>query len=115
MSGTAKDAVTRRPAEPTAYPAVPDIGFLSYGRLRLLHTNEVAYGFLVNAFLGMLYYVVPRITGRAVANAKLGWFILVVWQLCTVLTSVGQILGKAWMTALAVAALIPLRKKLRAA
>jgi cytochrome c oxidase cbb3-type subunit 1 len=72
-----------------------DIGFLSYGRLRLLHTNEVAYGFLVNAFLGMLYYVVPRVTGRAVANAKLGWFILVVWQLCTVLTSVGQILGKA--------------------
>jgi len=25
---------------------------------------------------------------------KLGWFIFVVWQLCTVLTSVGQMIGK---------------------
>lgn len=76
------------------YP-LQDMSWFSYGRIRLLHTNEVAYGFLVNAFLGVLYYIVPRITGRPVVSGKLAWFILVVWQLCTVLTSVGQILGKA--------------------
>jgi cytochrome c oxidase cbb3-type subunit 1 len=76
-----------------AYPAA-GISFFSYGRLRLLHTNEVAYGFLVNAFLGVLYYVVPRMTGRPVASGRLGWFILGVWQLTVVLTSVGQLLGK---------------------
>jgi cytochrome c oxidase cbb3-type subunit 1 len=76
------------------YP-LPGISFVAYGRIRMLHTNEVAYGFLVNAFLGMAYYVVPRVTGRRVASGRLGWFILVVWQLCTVLTSVGQLLGKA--------------------
>ena len=44
------------------------ISFFSYGRLRLLHTNEIAYGFLVNAFLGGLYYAVPRLTGHLTYN-----------------------------------------------
>ncbi|HYC77094.1 MAG TPA: cbb3-type cytochrome c oxidase subunit I, partial [Planctomycetota bacterium] len=61
------------------------VSFLSAGRVRLLHTNEVAYGFLVNGFLGLLYYAVPRLTGRPVAGAKLGWFIFVVWQVTTLL------------------------------
>ena len=74
------------------YP-LSGISFFSYGRLRLLHTNEIAYGFLVNAFLAGLYYCVPRLTGRPVLNARLGWLILGVWQLLMVLTSVGQLLG----------------------
>ena len=69
------------------------ISFLSYGRVRLLHTNEIAYGCLVNGFLACLYYSIPRLTGRSVLSAKLGWFIWYVWQLCVILTSVGQILG----------------------
>ena len=69
------------------------ISFLSYGRVRLLHTNEIAYGCLVNGFLACLYYAIPRLTGRAVLSGKLGWFIWYVWQLCVILTSVGQILG----------------------
>lgn len=72
-----------------------DISFLSAGRLRFLHTNEVAYGFLVNGFIGCMYYAVPRLTGRPVANGKLGWFVFAVWQLLTLLTSLGQMLGKA--------------------
>ncbi len=70
-----------------------EISFLSYGRVRLLHTNEVAYGFLVNGFLGLLYYAIPRLTGRPVAGAKLGWFIWIVWQAVTLLSSLGQLLG----------------------
>lgn len=70
------------------------ISFLSYGRVRLLHTNEVAYGCLVNGFIGCLYYAVPRLTGQRVASPKaIGWFVLVVWQVLTLLTSVGQLLG----------------------
>ena len=71
------------------------ISFLSFGRVRLLHTNEIAYGCLVNGFLGCLYYAIPRLTGRPVLNAKMGWLIWYVWQLCVILTSVGQILGFA--------------------
>lgn len=69
------------------------IPWLAYGRVRLLHTNEIAYGFLVNAFLGAIYYAIPRMTGRAVLSDKLGWFILWVWQFTVVATSVGQLLG----------------------
>ena len=69
------------------------IEWLSVNRVRLLHTNEIAYGFLVNAFLGALYYAVPRLTGRPVAAGWLGWLILVVWQFLMVATSVGQLLG----------------------
>ncbi len=74
------------------YP-LQHISFFSPGRIRLLHTNEVAYGFLVNGFLGILYYVIPRLTGRPVLSEKLGWLILVVWQTLTLLTSLGQLLG----------------------
>lgn len=69
------------------------ISFLSFGRIRLLHTNEIAYGALVNGFIGTLYYAIPRLTGRPVLSAKLGYFIFYVWQLLTILTSVGQLLG----------------------
>jgi cytochrome c oxidase cbb3-type subunit 1 len=69
------------------------IPWLAYGRVRLLHTNEIAYGFLVNAFLGAIYYAIPRMTGRPVLSDKLGWFILWVWQFTVVATSVGQLLG----------------------
>ena len=75
-----------------AYP-FENIPWLSYGRLRLLHTNEIAYGFLVNAFVGALYYAVPRLTGRRVAHHGLGWVILLVWQFLVIATSVGQVLG----------------------
>ncbi len=76
------------------YP-FPDVPWLSSGRLRFLHTNEIAYGFLVNAFVGAMYYAVPRMTGRPVASLKLGWFIFFVWQIIVFSASVGQALGFA--------------------
>ena len=69
------------------------ISWLSYGRVRLLHTNEIAYGFLVNGFVGCLYYAIPRMTGKAVASGKLGWLIFFVWQFIIVAMSVGQLFG----------------------
>jgi cytochrome c oxidase cbb3-type subunit 1 len=71
------------------------IPFLAAGRVRLLHTNEIAYGFLVNGFIGALYYAVPRMTGKPVAAGWLGWIILVVWQTIVLLGSLGQLLGLA--------------------
>jgi cytochrome c oxidase cbb3-type subunit 1 len=77
-----------------AYP-FEGISFLAAGRVRLLHTNEIAYGFLVNGFIGALYYAVPRLTGKPVLSRKLGWLILVVWQSIVLLGSLGQLLGMA--------------------
>ena len=56
------------------YPFV-GIELLSPGRIRMVHTNGVAYGFIVNVFLGALYWVVPRLTKRRVLNDMLGWLI----------------------------------------
>jgi len=74
------------------YP-FPDFEWLSVNRVRLLHTNEIAYGFLVNAFVGAMYYAVPRLTGRPVFSKPLGWVILGVWQFIVFATSIGQLLG----------------------
>ena len=38
------------------------IELLSPGRWRMIHTNAIAYGFIANAFLGVLQWVVPRLT-----------------------------------------------------
>ena len=52
----------------------------SPGHIRLFHTNLAAYGFLVNGFTGMCYYVIPRLTGYKVLNRRLGHLIFWVWQ-----------------------------------
>src|SRR6266481_858026 len=73
-----------------AYP-FPGVEFLSPGRVRIVHTNGVAFGFIVNVYLGALYWVVPRLTKRRVLSDRLGWLIFWVY-LCTVLWAVVGIL-----------------------
>lgn len=40
------------------------IEWLSPGRVRMVHTNLIAFGFLFNGFVGGLYWALPRVTGR---------------------------------------------------
>jgi cytochrome c oxidase cbb3-type subunit 1 len=67
----------------------------SPGHFRLVHTNMAAYGWLVNGFTGMLYYVVPRLTGKKVLSDKLGTLIFWAWQIVVVATLVGFMIDKA--------------------
>lgn len=71
------------------------IELLSPGRWRMIHTNAIAYGFLANAFLGALHWVVPRLTLRTVASNRLSYVIFGAWQLVVVSTAVGIMLGEA--------------------
>ncbi len=71
------------------------IEWLSPGRVRMLHTNGLAYGFIANAFLGGLHWAVPRLTLRSVLSDKLSWLIFVVWQLIVLSTAVGLLAGEA--------------------
>lgn len=66
---------------------------LSPGRWRMVHTNAVAYGFLANGFLGMLHWVVPRLTLHPVASRGLSYFIFAAWQAVVLSTAGGIILG----------------------
>jgi cytochrome c oxidase cbb3-type subunit 1 len=68
---------------------------LSPGHFRLLHTNLVAYGWLVNGFTGMLYYVVPRLTGKRVLSLGLGRLIFWAWQAILVVAIGGYLTDKA--------------------
>jgi cytochrome c oxidase cbb3-type subunit 1 len=71
------------------------ISFLSPGRVRMTHTNLIAFGFLFNGFVGGLYWALPRVTGKPVLNVKLGWLIFWVWQLVLAATLIGILAGHA--------------------
>ncbi|MCA9215453.1 MAG: cbb3-type cytochrome c oxidase subunit I, partial [Planctomycetales bacterium] len=72
------------------------VELLSAGRWRMIHTNAVAYGFLANAFLGTLHWVVPRLTLQKVASVKLSYFIFGAWQVILLSTAGGIIFGPSF-------------------
>ena len=76
------------------YP-FPGVELLSPGRVRMLHTNGVAYGFLMNSFFAMLYWVVPRLTGYRILHKKLSWLVFWAWQGIVGATAVGLLAGQA--------------------
>lgn len=76
------------------YP-LAGIELFSPGRWRLVHTNGVAYGFIANAFLGMLHWAVPRLTLRPVRGRGLSYFIFFAWQAVVLATVVGLLTGQA--------------------
>ncbi|MGE3540414.1 MAG: cbb3-type cytochrome c oxidase subunit I [Candidatus Tectimicrobiota bacterium] len=76
------------------YP-FPDIEWLAAGRVRMVHTNGVAFGFIMNVFLGALYWVVPRLTKRRILSDALGWLIFWVYLGIVLWAVVGILLGHA--------------------
>jgi cytochrome c oxidase cbb3-type subunit 1 len=74
---------------------LPRTEWFSPGRIRLIHTNMIAFGFLTNAFLAMLYWAVPRLTGKRVLSEVLGWVILLAWNAIMALTFAGLMTGHA--------------------
>jgi cytochrome c oxidase cbb3-type subunit 1 len=71
------------------------IELMSPGRWRMLHTNAIAYGFLTNAFLGVLHWSIPRLTLRPVFSPILSVLIFFAWQAVVLSTAVGLLLGEA--------------------
>ena len=68
---------------------------LTYGRLRFFHTNGLIYGWLSTAFVGLMYYMVPRLTGRALISERLAWVTFVVWNAAILVGQVGLLVGVA--------------------
>jgi len=62
-------------------PAMGEIFFLSYGRLRAFHTNAILFGWLLQAGMGLMYYMVPRLCNNRLFSEKLG---VVTWALLNV-------------------------------
>ena len=74
------------------YP-FPGVEWLSPGRVRMVHTNIAAYGFIANAFIAGLLFAIPRLTRKPILSDQLGWLIFAAWQLVLTLTVVGILAG----------------------
>jgi len=69
------------------------VEWLSPGRVRMVHTNMAAYGFIANAFIAGMLFAIPRLTNRPILSDRLGWLIFYAWQLILVLTIGGELGG----------------------
>lgn len=57
-------------------PDADQVSWLSFGRLRPVHTNAVFWGWASLGMLGLGYYVVPRVSNTKLVNLKYGWYAL---------------------------------------
>jgi cytochrome c oxidase cbb3-type subunit 1 len=54
-------------------PDADHISWLSFGRLRPVHTNMVFWGWASLGIIGLGYYVVPTVSNAKIHNIKWGW------------------------------------------
>jgi cytochrome c oxidase cbb3-type subunit 1 len=58
-------------------PDVDHYSWLSFGRLRPVHTNMVFWGWASLGMLGLGFYIVPRVSNTPLASIKMGWYTLI--------------------------------------
>lgn len=58
------------------WPDLDDVSWLTFGRLRPIHTNTVFWGWASTGMLGLAYYVVPRTCRKGLHSYRLGWVAL---------------------------------------
>jgi len=67
--------------------------WLSYGRLRPLHTNGVIFGFGVSALMATAFYSVQRTCHVPLFLPRLAWFCCHAWQLIVLLGGLSLLAG----------------------
>jgi len=58
-----------------------DTAWLTFGRLRPMHVNGVIWGAFSTLFIGLCYYIVPRLTGVRVWGERWSRSLLWIWNL----------------------------------
>ncbi|MGN6508580.1 MAG: cbb3-type cytochrome c oxidase subunit I, partial [Chitinophaga sp.] len=74
-------------------PDADHVSWLSFGRLRPVHTNAVFWGWASLAMLGLGYYVVPRVSNTKLASIRSGWTALWLINAAVVLGSICLMAG----------------------
>ena len=69
------------------------VSWLTFGRLRPIHVNGVIFGSFSTVFLGLLYYIVPRLCGVRMYKEAWGWWLLWAWNAFLVLGSASFLFG----------------------
>lgn len=70
-----------------------NVSWLSFGRLRPIHTNGMLFGWLLAADMGLCFYVVPRLCGVKLWSEKLGLATLALWVVIVLSAVVTLALG----------------------
>ena len=58
-------------------PDIDHVSWLSFGRLRPVHTNIVFWGWASLGLIGLSYYVVPMVSNTKIYSVKWGWISLI--------------------------------------
>lgn len=74
-------------------PDIDSVSWLSFGRLRPVHTNAVFWGWASMAMLGLAYYVVPRVSNTKLYSLKMGWCALHLINLSVLLGTISLMVG----------------------
>ncbi len=69
------------------------IPWLTFGRMRPVHVNGVIFGSFSTVFLGLLYYIVPRLCGVRMYKEEWGWWLLWLWNALLILSSLSLLMG----------------------
>jgi cytochrome c oxidase cbb3-type subunit 1 len=67
--------------------------WLSFGRLRPLHTNGIIFGFGISALMATAFYTVQRTSHVPLFMPKLAWFCCYAWQIVILLGGLSLLAG----------------------
>ena len=74
-------------------PDVDHTSWLSFGRLRPVHTNIVFWGWASLGMIGLGYYVVPIVSNTKIYSVKWGWIALALTNAMVILGSMCLMMG----------------------
>lgn len=74
-------------------PDTDHISWLSFGRLRPVHTNMVFWGWASFAMVGLSYYVIPRVSNVGIYSIKLGYYTLILMNAAVFLGTISLMAG----------------------
>ncbi len=74
-------------------PEVDSQSWLSFGRLRPVHTNMVFWGWASLGIIGLGYYVVPTVSNTKIFKISWGWIGLILINLMVILGSLSLMAG----------------------
>ncbi|TZF84152.1 cytochrome oxidase subunit I [Pedobacter sp. BS3] len=74
-------------------PDADHFSWLSFGRLRPVHTNSVFWGWASLGMLGLGYYVVPRVSNTPLYSLKAAWYALYLINAAVIIGSISLMAG----------------------
>ena len=74
-------------------PDIDHTSWLSFGRLRPVHTNIVFWGWASLGMIGLGYYVVPIVSNTKIYSIKWGWIALILTNLMVILGTICLMAG----------------------